>query len=325
MVKLSDAEKTSNILEAYAGASSSYEALIDEIMFILSSLEEMAGIKLHAIEHRLKSPDSLGRKAVGKGASSLDEINDVAGVRIICLFQDDLEKIDRFLSGMFEIVEIDEKITEMNSPFSYISNHYVCRLPAKYSGPRYDRIAGLKVEIQVRTLCMHCWAAVSHYLDYKGETPLPPEPKMELLALAGLFYVADRQFERFYQSQKKTEREEDKNLPRREALRAVTMDTLSQFLKDKFPNRAVSAEKQVSGLLREIKRAGYRSIADVGRDVEKGEAAMMRYEADKRKQGALRGPFATVGAARVALRIVNESVREQSATANSYKPYLAYI
>jgi hypothetical protein len=41
---------------------------------------------------------------------------------------------------------------------------------------------------------MHCWAAVSHYLDYKGDWDVPVDLKRALSALSGLFYVADNEF-----------------------------------------------------------------------------------------------------------------------------------
>jgi ppGpp synthetase/RelA/SpoT-type nucleotidyltranferase len=69
----------------------------------------------------------------------------------------------------------------------YLSIHYTCRMPDRYLGPRYELTSGIVFEVQVRTLCMHAWATVSHYLDYKGDWDVPAELKRSLSALSGLF------------------------------------------------------------------------------------------------------------------------------------------
>src|SRR5260370_35528939 len=76
--------------------------------------------------------------------------------------------------------------------------HYIAQIPERYKGPRYDKLSSLKFEIQLRTLAMHSWAVISHYIDYKGDWDVPAHLKRSLNALSGLFYVADEQFEQFY-------------------------------------------------------------------------------------------------------------------------------
>ena len=66
----------------------------------------------------------------------------------------------------------------------------VAIMRAEYSGPRYDNIAVLPFEIQVRTIAMDAWANVSHHLDYKSDKDVPAELRKDFYALSGLFYLA---------------------------------------------------------------------------------------------------------------------------------------
>ena len=65
------------------------------------------------------------------------------------------------------------KKTLKTSEFGYMDDHYIVRLPKECKGPRYNDIKPLKCEIQVRTISMDAWDAVSHHLDYKQKIDIP--------------------------------------------------------------------------------------------------------------------------------------------------------
>jgi ppGpp synthetase/RelA/SpoT-type nucleotidyltranferase len=74
--------------EAYQDRSRLYFSLSDEVAFILDSSLRDADIKIHTIEHRVKCEDSLIAKAIRKNCENpLDDIKDIVGARIICLFR----------------------------------------------------------------------------------------------------------------------------------------------------------------------------------------------------------------------------------------------
>lgn len=234
-----------------------------------------------------------------------------------------MERIRDFIENNFEINSKDEKIDVALTPFEYLSNHHVCKLPKEFKGPRYQSLKDIVIEIQTRTLCMHSWAAVSHYLDYKTPTAMDSEQKQELRAIAGLFYVADQNFERFYQSRLKLtadERAEGSGADNR-----LTFEEFSKLLRLRFPNRRSAPVPVKRKLFQEVLQAGYFGIEPVDRDIRRGKKAMEQYERHKKTSGSLSKDFADVGAVRIALRIANELMRNQSSMPDIYEPYSSLI
>jgi ppGpp synthetase/RelA/SpoT-type nucleotidyltranferase len=158
--------RTPKTLEEYARAIPGLNALAQEVHFILDHALSEAGIKIHAIEYRVKEFDSIARKFESKSDGEDTEINDLVGARVICLFKSDLERIDEVIRSEFTVDNVDDKIVSSSDTFGYMSVHYISKLKSGVSGRRYDAIKDRRFEIQVRTLCMHAWAAISHYLEY---------------------------------------------------------------------------------------------------------------------------------------------------------------
>jgi hypothetical protein len=134
-------------------------------------------------------------------------------------------------------------------------------MKAEYSGPRYDNIANLPFEIQVRTIAMDAWANVSHHLDYKTDKDVPAELRKDFYALSGLFYVADRHFEMFYSQSNQSRREmkelfEDALPNDQKERQELNLDTLVAYLATKFPERQQSPSKDVSSLLSSLLKSG---------------------------------------------------------------------
>jgi putative GTP pyrophosphokinase len=177
----------------------------------------------------------------------------------------------------------------------------------EYTGPRYEKIGDLRFEIQVRSLCMHCWAAVSHHVDYKGDWDVPMELKTSLNALAGLFYVADNEFQAFYSartaSKKRAETETTQQLSAEDD---INLDTFGAYLRRRFPDRAEASRDYLSDLIREIKRTPeYTKLSLVARDIDRAAKAFTEFE----KENAPRGKYADIAAARLSLGIANEHFR----------------
>jgi putative GTP pyrophosphokinase len=175
----------------------------------------------------------------------------------------------------------------------------ICKMKSGFSGPRYDKIMERSFEIQLRTLCMHCWAAVSHYVDYKGEWDVPDNLKMALSALSGLFYVADNQFEQFNASMIASKQAAEKSPDNIGLARDINLDTVTALLRLTFPDRRVGGAAMMSKLVQEIKAAGYHSLDQVESDLNAARQAVLDYE-ESRKRGILF--FTDIGAARTALR-----------------------
>jgi len=291
---------------AYSKDASRLKALSDEIAFILETKLNAASFKLHGIEHRVKTLNSiLGKCERKKCSDPFSKFNDIVGARVICLFKEDIDGIGALISDNFTVIEIDDKRSADGAPLGYLSVHYICEMPKNYTGPRYDSAANIRFEIQVRTLCMHCWANVSHYLEYKGDWDVPKELRLALSALSGLFYVADNEFQQIYAAKLKSQefgsaKKSDNEIANLE----INLDSITAYLKVKFPERPLRIS-DVSDLVHQMVSAGYKYVQEVDRDISKALPSFLKYE--KKYPPGNAEEFSAVGVARLALVIASDS------------------
>ena len=154
----------------YSRREQGYEKLKKEMVYILKEELKAAKIPCHLVNGRVKDLDSViakaQRNAPEQEIEDIDKIVDICGVRIICLFLSDIEKIDLLIDKSFDVEDKDDKVrSKSEAEFGYLSVHYVGKLPSNFSGPRYNDIKDLRFEIQVRTIAMHSWVTIMHYLD----------------------------------------------------------------------------------------------------------------------------------------------------------------
>lgn len=287
-----------------------YEQLKDEITYILNKELAARGIAIHMLEGRVKTLESLIAKTEQQELERpFDEMVDICGIRIISLFLSDMAKIGKLLEEIFQLESTDDKITTKPAEeFGYLSVHYVGQLPETFSGPRYDEIKGLRFEVQVRTIAMHAWATISHYLDYKSQNAIPSELRRDFNALSAMFYIADSHFEMFFRSS-----EAAKQLAEQKAGDAVSigseeinLDTLSAYLNRKFKSLKHSSSTGVSNLVDELVASNYRTIAQVDLDVDRAKNAFDGHEKKYPPNNKRGNKYADIGVVRISLTIANE-------------------
>lgn len=174
-----------------------FNQLIKTVKFCISQEIQNHKIKIHSFNHRIKGFDSFVDKIRRKGVKEpFQEIMDVVGLRIVCLFHSDVKNIGDIVKKNFEIIEEDDKINSVDvNIFGYMSLHYKAKLKDVSSDSSYKDFKDIPFEIQIRTIAQDAWASISHYLDYKNESEIPLHLKRDFHALSGLFYVADTHFE----------------------------------------------------------------------------------------------------------------------------------
>lgn len=153
--------------------------------------------QVHDIRHRVKKVASFREKVDRKNyRDPLNEMRDLVGIRIVCLYPGVVGAVDQAVRAAFEVIRCEDK-SKGGDPelWRYSSIHYDCKLPESHSGPRYNGIKGLVFEVQVRTLLQDAWAVVEHKLGYKNEKSIPDVLRREFSALAGLFHIADNSFQ----------------------------------------------------------------------------------------------------------------------------------
>jgi ppGpp synthetase/RelA/SpoT-type nucleotidyltranferase len=150
-------------------------------------------------ESRAKDPGSLENKLHRKQYSSLKEIPDLAGVRIIVRYLSDVQRTVELLGSEFTIPESFPHRYSSPDAFGYVSHHVVVKLSAERRGLReWNRYGDLACEVQIRTILQHAWASISHSLDYKSEEEVPTAVRRDLFRVAALLESGDEMFERYH-------------------------------------------------------------------------------------------------------------------------------
>ncbi len=170
--------------------------LFEDLIFIAKQQLDHAikrkRIKIHSLPCRIKSFDSFAKKARRKNLKDpLNEINDIVGLRVVCLFLSDLSEVGEIIKNTFKLIEEQNKIDgSPKNVFGYMDIQYVVVI--RNSGVK--ELNKMPFEIQVKTITQDAWASISHHLDYKQRKKIPIEWERDFYALSGLFYVADQHF-----------------------------------------------------------------------------------------------------------------------------------
>ena len=163
-----------------------YACAIMEVETKFKVLNEMFSLKydgnpIESITSRVKGYDSIIRKVIKKNiprnlASIEENIHDIAGVRVICSFVDDIYRLANCLLQQDDVTLISQKDYIKNpKPSGYRSLHLIISVPIYLENEKKD----VKVEVQLRTIAMDFWASLEHKLKYKKNLP---EEKKDMLS-----------------------------------------------------------------------------------------------------------------------------------------------
>ena len=227
----------------YDELSPKYEALEASLKRDLHRCLDDAGIEVLTIESRIKEFDSLCDKALRKHYDSpLEDTEDICGIRIICHYPSNVERVCQVLEKELDIMESVDK-AELQGPgeFGYLSCHLIV-VPNEHwlRTPSYRGLDGLRAEIQVRTLFQHAWAELSHELSYKKEEQVPRQFRRQLHQLSAMLENLDYQFDALHEQKSAygtLVSEEAEESGRFDTDQEVNIDTLQALLDFYFPNR----------------------------------------------------------------------------------------
>lgn len=184
-----------------------YQSAADEVVTKLKILDNEFSSKyqrnpIHTLKSRIKSPESilgkLNRKGLPPTADSIrNNLYDIAGVRVVCQYIDDIYTIAGLLSSHDDITLLKTKDYIKNpKPNGYRSLHIVVNVPVFLStGKEYA-----PVEIQIRTMAMDFWASLEHELHYKTGKHVDSALEDELYYCAETIAETDRRMQNIYKS-----------------------------------------------------------------------------------------------------------------------------
>lgn len=195
-------EDSVDFMHSYGTLMSYYKCAIMEIETKFNVLNVEFSLRydrnpINSIKTRLKKPMSLKEKLEKKNLPLNLEtveknINDVAGVRVVCSFEKDVYMLADALLKQDDIRLVSMKDYIANpKPNGYRSLHLIVEVPIFLANEK--RI--MKVEIQLRTIAMHSWASLEHQLRYKKDFDFNEYVASELLECASLSENLDKKMD----------------------------------------------------------------------------------------------------------------------------------
>ena len=162
---------------------------------------------IETIKTRLKSPESIRNKLESRGLpltfESIEEnLNDVAGVRVICGFPGDIYRLAEAFLSQDDVTLIQRKDYIIDPKRNgYRSLHLIVTVPIYL----HDEKRLMRVEVQFRTIAMDWWASLEHQIRYKKEVTVTQADTKELRDCAEQAALLDHRMEQLYRSIQGTE------------------------------------------------------------------------------------------------------------------------
>ena len=157
---------------------------------------------ISSVKSRMKTPSSIREKLTRRGIPVTVEnieacLNDVAGVRVICAFPEDVRTLAKALLKQDDVELIEQKDYILNPKENgYRSLHLIVTVPIYLAHEKRK----MRVEIQLRTIAMDFWASLEHQLRYKKNVEFTDEMAKELKFCADLSAELDRRMDHLRES-----------------------------------------------------------------------------------------------------------------------------
>jgi ppGpp synthetase/RelA/SpoT-type nucleotidyltranferase len=173
---------------------------------VASLISGRHGLQISKIEGRVKDKNECIQKFSGKYRNALEEqnqpfaikdhITDLLGIRIVCLYEDEIRQIADLVRPSFGVIEVTDKIAKVEQTdafFGYRGLHMDLSFSTDDVGMAVDTILPVRqFELQVRTIIQDSWSVLDHKIKYKKSIPGPLKRRINILS--ALFELADREF-----------------------------------------------------------------------------------------------------------------------------------
>lgn len=207
-----------------AKAYRDYGAVREKYVRYATALEAILSMALkdlptHNVSARAKSLDRFAAKAskpdpkdptMPKYTEPMQQIEDMAAVRVITYVLRSLQPVEEVVHREFRVVDRSDKSDHLleTAQVGYRSIHLIVEMKPERAGLlEYRDFAGLKAEVQIRTILQHAWAEIEHDMRYKPHAEPNRILSQRFTALAGLIEVGDREFEQIYEIEERRRRE----------------------------------------------------------------------------------------------------------------------
>ena len=200
------------VMEEYSKIEKVYRYALREMCAKLENLDDYCSVSLshnpiHNIESRIKTKKSIIEKIHRRGypvtiRTLKDLIYDIAGVRAVCNYIDDIDVIIELLMQQKNLrIRLRKDYITNPKPTGYRSVHIVFEKQMFLE----DEEIWTPIEIQFRTIAMDMWASLEHELRYKSKMELSEEDKKKLKEYADKLYEIDVAMQKMYNENTKGE------------------------------------------------------------------------------------------------------------------------
>jgi len=261
-----------------------YKALAVKVADVLEENIKEKRVAYHSVTHRGKSLESFTDKAKrDKYTDPVNEIKDMAGVRVITYLESDVSKIAKIVEELFDVDwsnSVDQSRLLSSDKLGYRSVHYVARFDEdRCKLPENEKYKDLPFEIQMRSLLQHSWAEFEHDRNYKFGGKLPAALERRLYLAAGMLEITDREFVALDGEIDKHKSEVIENLNRGDLDIEITTASLTEYLSKKFSRfvkvlpeerRYARGEATARRMIEELELFGISTLEQLDNIVPKG-------------------------------------------------------
>lgn len=191
--KLKERIETPMVQLTYAYAMDVVQA---KLRMINADLTEQFGRQvIRSMSARIKKTDSIAKKLVRKGRevtfeAAVDTLNDIAGIRVVCYFCDDIYQIADAVRAQKDLKVLKEKdYVKQPKKSGYQSVHLIVGVPVTYKGQAKE----VRVEIQIRSFAMDYWAELDNQMCYKKSAGQIENVEREIKAYSDVIAKVDNQ------------------------------------------------------------------------------------------------------------------------------------
>jgi putative GTP pyrophosphokinase len=157
-----------------------------------------AGIRCQSVQSRVKDKEKLRIKYLdpSKGYKGLDDITDLAALRVITYYEDEVDSVAQLIRQQFNIDlarSVDKREIEPDRFGYHAVNLVGTHLPHRLKDVEYKKFSGIYCEIQITSVLQHAWSEIEHeWYDLKES--FPDSIKRRFSRLAALIEIADAEF-----------------------------------------------------------------------------------------------------------------------------------
>jgi putative GTP pyrophosphokinase len=186
------------ILAEFDGRREQLRAFCEKTKGLIEACLQDAGIRFQSVQARVKSRKKLKEKYLNpkKNYRQLDDITDLAALRIITYYEDEVDLAAEVIKREFDIDaanSVDKRESEPDRFGYYALNYVCCHSRTRAMDVEYKRFAGVYCEIQITSILRHAWSEIQHDW-YDLRDAFPDDVKRRFARMAALLEIAESEF-----------------------------------------------------------------------------------------------------------------------------------